>query len=231
MDYKEATEIQMALCRQLLDYYQSKGYNLYKKEWDFVHENIVIPFFLMSTRGPYVTIRPSIINKKASLLNQINKIVNTPILNNGVFIAGSLLNSSLLVEDLNLPDQDKVVEIAQMYYCRIFDLRDLDWVVRWHIAYMEEVGWKLIELLKDDETTYSFYKKVFTTWTKDDCDLDIFERSYELDMGAHATMIYLGLRDQHEDVSRLIELTRKHLPNSLYLIRSEELEAHFLSQT
>jgi len=228
MDKKEVISLQKKLCENLMnEYYHQKGFSLDRKEWGFSRNNIQIPFFAMTTRGPFFTISPSIVFRNQMLLDSINSIVENPILTNGIFILGRELDDFFEISNFHIETDHKVIEVANQYRWQIFAEEDLGWVKEWHMSYMDAVGWKLIQNLETDESIYNFYKKIFVNWTNDDAQLNIFERSYALDMGAHTTLIFLGLRYQFDDIAELIELTRKHLPNSLHLMRAEELNEHF----
>lgn len=225
MDKKIAKELQKALCFELQDYYEDREYNLNKKEWNFEKENIRIPFFLMATRGTYITIRPSIVYKSEGLFNDINSIVDMPILSNGFFIAGNQLNSSLEISASDLPYQDKVTEIAEMYYLRLLDFADINWVVEWHKAYMDRVGWHLIGQMIEETSLYNLYKNFFKLYLK---SLDGNKSNVtRLDFGSHATMIYLGYKNKEIDADELVEKTLQNFENSLFSQRALEIQSYF----
>ena len=226
MNKKEAQELQQSLCLNLMDYYASKGYSLDPKEWNIVSNRVILPFYMMSSSGPYITIRPSIIYKEESLLKLINEIIGIPILYNGIFVAGKQIKAIFNKQDILLPHQNKIIEISQMYYWRLFGKADLSWVKEWHIAYMEEVGWNLIKNLQLQECVYGFCRDVFMNYIECKSNKEKLDK-FRLDFGSHTTMIYLGLRDQKEEVQKLIDLTIEHFPNTLYSIRANELRIHF----
>ena len=228
MDKIKAKELQKTLCLELNDYYQSHGFGLNRKEWDFVRKNIVVPYFLMTTKGNYISIRPCIINKSNLLLEAINSIVGTPILNNGIFVAGNKLNYSLNITNLDLPHGKKVHVIADMYYLRFSEISDISWMVQWIIAFMEEVGWNLVNQLSGESDTYSLYKNLFEKYLE-----NIGENSgnaFRLDFGSHATMIFLGYKNQEDGADELVSKTIKHFENSLFVKRALEIQRFFKNQ-
>ena len=121
-----------------------------------------------------------------------------------------------------------MIEIAEMYYWRINDLQDIDWVVKWHKAYMSKVGWFIIEKLRDEVSTYKLYRNLFIQYIEATAK---HKRSkVRLDFGSHATMIYLGYKNQEKDIADLVEKTIQNFESSLFAQRATEIQEYFNDQ-
>lgn len=230
MDKRTVNDIQKEFCQRLLSRMDNTSFKLDKKEWNIYNDEVVLPFYASTTRGPFFTIRPSFIVQIDALKTEISRIIGRKILSCGMFFLGPKLDKSLGVMNINEHVLNNRCKESLGYYWQIYDKSDVDWMVNWFVMYLDLGGWKFINIFKSHEAIYDLYKDIFINNLQDAPGLNILERSLGLGHEAHITMLYLGLKYNLEGIEELMELTLAHKKGTLYQEPALELKNYFASQ-
>ncbi len=230
MRTREIIRILNLICDKLLSYYEEKMFVLEKRDEDeliFRNDKVEVPFYAETTRGAYFTYQPYFHVQIKPIKSSINSIITNPILTNGIFGADTRLARYFGIHDFDKVKENNFKGVYSHFWYKIYGIQDVEWVVERHKLYMDKVGWKFIDNFKSDKSIYDFYKEMFFKWELDNPNLNILERSHNLHSDAHITMIYLGLRDRHSDIRRIIDLTYKNNLGSIIVNATRELVEYF----
>ena len=190
MEKRKINRIQRIFCEQVLQLLDDNSFLLNRKDWGIYNQEVVLPFFAGTTRGPFFTITPSFTVHINSLKAGIENITNQKILTNGIFVTGIWLDKKLGIEDVNSKvDGHNCSKINGAYYWKISEETDVKWMINWFMKYLELGGRDFIEKFKDHEWIYDFYKNIFLTYLAEDSNLHFLERSISLHPDAHTTML------------------------------------------